>query len=41
MAKTSMRLLLGSDAVNAVRSTLESRLKEVEAWAEYSVKTDY
>lgn len=36
-----MRLLLGSDAVNAVRSSLESRLKEVEAWAEYSVKTDY
>ena len=31
----------GSDAVNAVRSTLESGLEELDDWAEYSVRTDY
>ena len=36
-----MRLLLGSDAVKAVRSTLESRIREVDAWAELSAKTDF
>lgn len=35
------RLLLGSDAVKIVRSTLEQRLDEIEAWEEESVKTDY
>ncbi|MBE5806947.1 MAG: SDR family NAD(P)-dependent oxidoreductase [Clostridiales bacterium] len=34
------RLLLGNDAVKAVRATLEGRLRELEAWKEYSVRTD-
>jgi len=36
-----MRLLLGSDAVAAVTSVMEDRLKEIEAWKEESVKTDF
>ncbi len=36
-----MRLLLGSDAVKIVSSTYENRLKEIEAWAETSKKTDF
>lgn len=35
------RLLLGSDAVKAVRATLESRIREVDAWAGLSAKTDF
>ena len=35
------RLLLGSDAVRAVRGTLESRIKELDAWADCSARTDY
>ena len=35
------RLLLGSDAVKAVSGTLESRLREVQAWAEESRRTDF
>ena len=36
-----MRLLLGSDAVKAVRGTLEARLREVEAWETCSARTDF
>ena len=36
-----MRLLLGSDAVKAVRGALEARLREVEAWADHAAKTDF
>lgn len=36
-----LRLLLGSDAIKAVRGTLEARIKELDAWAEYSVRTDF
>lgn len=35
------RLLLGSDAVKAVRSALEARLQELEDWKAYSVRSDY
>ena len=35
------RLLLGSDAVKAVSATLESRLREVQTWAEESARTDF
>lgn len=35
------RLLLGSDAVRAVRSTLEARIRELDAWAETSARTDF
>lgn len=35
------RLLLGSDAVNAVRTALQKRLEELEAWAEVSARTDF
>ncbi len=35
------RLLLGSDAVKAVHATLESRIREVDAWAGLSAKTDF
>ncbi len=35
------RLLLGSDAVRIVKGSLEGRLKEIEDWQEYSVKTDF
>ncbi|MBR2824015.1 MAG: hypothetical protein IKE24_10050 [Clostridia bacterium] len=36
-----LRLLLGSDAVKAVRSTLEARIRELDAWEAYSVRTDF
>lgn len=35
------RLLLGSDAVKAVRATLEARLRELEDWKEFSARTDF
>ena len=35
------RLLLGSDAVRIVRSTLEGRLQELEQWADVSAGTDF
>ncbi len=35
------RLLLGSDAVKVVRSEMESRIAEIDAWAETSAKTDF
>ncbi len=35
------RLLLGSDAVKVVTTSLNDRLKEIEEWKEESVKTDY
>ena len=35
------RLLLGSDAVKAVRATLEARLRELEDWKDYSARTDF
>lgn len=35
------RLLLGSDAVKAVKATLEARLAELSQWAEVSAKTDF
>lgn len=35
------RLLLGSDAVKAVRGALEARIKELEQWAELSARTDF
>ncbi|MCI8889681.1 MAG: SDR family NAD(P)-dependent oxidoreductase [Hungatella sp.] len=38
---TPLRLLLGSDAVKAVRMALEKRLEELEAWAEVSARTDF
>lgn len=34
-------LTLGSDAVQAVSSTLESKLKELNNWASVSQQTDY
>lgn len=36
-----LRLLLGSDAIKAVRGTLEARINELDAWAAYSVRTDF
>ena len=36
-----LRLLLGSDAVKAVRSTLEARIRELDQWAELSARTDF
>ena len=36
-----LRLLLGSDAVKAVRNALENRLAEVSKWEHLSLKTDY
>ena len=36
-----LRLLLGSDAIKAVRSTLEARIEELHAWEAYSVRTDF
>ena len=35
------RLLLGSDAVKIVRGALEARLRELEAWAGVSARTDF
>lgn len=35
------RLLLGSDAVKAVETSLQDRISEIEKWKEYSVKTDF
>lgn len=35
------RLLLGSDAIKAVSTEYENRLKEIEEWAEASKKTDF
>ena len=35
------RLLLGSDAIKAVRGALNARLDEITAWADYSVRTDF
>ena len=40
-ANPPQRLLLGSDAVKAVRATLEARIREVDAWAEISARTDF
>jgi NAD(P)-dependent dehydrogenase (short-subunit alcohol dehydrogenase family) len=39
--KLPFRLLLGTDAVNAVRSELEAQRKELEDWKEISLSTDY
>lgn len=39
--ETPLRLLLGSDAVDAVRNALENRLAEVNKWEHLSIKTDY
>ncbi len=36
-----LRLLLGSDAVKIVRSALESRLQELDQWADASTRTDF
>lgn len=36
-----LRLLLGSDAVRIVRGALESRLQELEQWADTSARTDF
>lgn len=36
-----LRLLLGSDAVKIVRGALESRLQELEQWADTSARTDF
>ena len=36
-----LRLLLGSDALKVVRTTLEARIRELDAWAEQSIRTDY
>ena len=36
-----LRLLLGSDAVRAVRGTLEARIRELDAWADSSARTDF
>ena len=38
---TPFRLLLGSDAIKAVRGALEGRLAEIEAWEEVSKTTDF
>lgn len=35
------RLLLGSDAVKTVETSLKDRIQEIEAWKDYSVKTDF
>ena len=35
------RLLLGSDAVNAARTTLENRLRELHAWEDVSRQSDF
>lgn len=35
------RLLLGSDAVKIVKTSLQERIREIEDWEEQSVKTDY
>lgn len=35
------RLLLGSDAVKIVETSLKDRIQEIEDWKEYSVKTDF
>ena len=36
-----VRLLLGSDAVKVVRSEMESRIAEIDAWADVSAQTDF
>ena len=36
-----LRLLLGSDAVKIVKGALEARMKELDAWTSYSVRTDF
>ncbi len=36
-----LRMLLGSDAVKIVRGALESRLQELEQWADASARTDF
>ena len=36
-----MRLLLGSDAVNFVRKEPESRLDELKAWEQVSIRSDF
>lgn len=38
---TPFRLLLGSDAVRIVRTSLQARLEEIENWEMESIKTDY
>lgn len=40
-ADAPFRLLLGSDAVQYVRSQLETQLAEVDAWQKISVTTDF
>ena len=35
------RLLLGSDAVRIVETSLKDRIQEIEDWKDYSVKTDF
>ena len=36
-----VRLLLGSDAVKVVRTEMEGRIAEIDAWAEISAQTDF
>lgn len=36
-----VRLLLGSDAVKVVRGEMESRIAEIDAWADVSAQTDF
>ncbi len=38
---TPLRLLLGSDAIKAVRGALNARLAEIDAWEEVSKTTDF
>lgn len=38
---TPLRLLLGSDAVKAVRAALQARLDELDKWEAVSVRTDF
>ncbi len=39
--ETPLRLLLGTDALAAVRGALKARLDEMDKWEQVSVKTDY
>ncbi len=39
--ETPLRLLLGTDAISAVRGALNARLNEIDKWEKISVKTDY
>lgn len=41
MARPPFRLLLGSDAVDVVRSELDAQRQELETWADRSVESDF